>query len=321
MPALLLTTLLTLFPVSAQAPALPPPLAAEARLKFRIPEHDLFPESIAYDPVTKRFFLSSMAQSRILTIGEDGAVEEFVASDESGLLSSIGMKVDARRRVLWVCTGRFSLYAAADVAPARTGLLEFSLEDGELRRSFLGEQPSRYHIFNDLAIDAKGRVYATTTLLGSIHAVDATSDVMELFHKLPDGSHDNGITVGLEGRFLFVVVDRSVDRIDLETRERITLAFPAGEGLGVDGLYAHRDTLIGVVPRQNRIVRYHLNDARDVVVRVEDLLRDHPEFVYPTTGVVVGDSFVVVATSYADRERRDELEEQHPDVLIYELDL
>jgi hypothetical protein len=43
---------------------------------------------------------------------------------------------------------------------------------------------------------------------------------------------------------------------------------------------------------------------------------DHPDFAYPTTGVVVGDTLYLVATSFADRPRTEGSGPQHPDVVI-----
>jgi hypothetical protein len=53
--------------------------------------------------------------------------------------------------------------------------------------------------------------------------------------------------------------------------------------------------------------------------RVDILAKEHGDFAYPTTGVIVGDQLVFVATSYANVPRNTESLDQHPDVLIYEL--
>jgi hypothetical protein len=53
-------------------------------LKFTLPEHDLYPESIAYDPVSGCYYLGSMSTSRILRIHEDGTYEDFLAKQDTG---------------------------------------------------------------------------------------------------------------------------------------------------------------------------------------------------------------------------------------------
>ncbi len=326
----LLASSVTLFAPTGDAPrgsAVQADDAATSRdpgpvLLYRIPEHDFFPESIAFDPVSECYFLGSMSHRRILRLRKDGSVEDFVTAPEAGLLSSIGMKVDARRRVLWVCTGRYNLYADFDSAPARTGVVGFRLDDGGLVDEWLFPQESVYHIFNDLVVAPGGEIYATTTLMGRVYRLEPGKPKAEVVLQLAEGRHDNGVTFGPSHEHLYLAIDRTIHRLKLETRELVELAMPPGEGPGVDGLYYHEGSLVAVLPRSNRIARYFLNDDGSAVERAVDLVRGHEDFAYPTTGVIVGTSLVVVATSYADRPRKaDPTAEQHPDVLIYEVPL
>ena len=62
-----------------------------------------------------------------------------------------------------------------------------------------------------------------------------------------------------------------------------------------------------------------LNDSHTVVERFDVLASSHRDFAYPTTGVLVGDTFVLVAASYADRPRRDGVAAQHGDIYIHQL--
>jgi len=290
-------------------------------LKFTIPEHDLYPENIAYDEISGDYFLGSMSQSRIIRIHDDGSYEDFLSSSASGLSSSIGMKVDAVRRVLWVCTGRFTLYADYDAAPAMTGVLSFNVDDATPVDKWLLEQESDYHIFNDVALAANGDAYATTTLLGTVYKIPAGGGEWELILQLDAGSHNNGITLDRDGQYLFLTIDRSIYRMDLETRDLVELVVPEGEALGTDGLYFHDNSLVSMKPRFNRISQLFLNEDFSAADRVEVLAQDHEDFAYPTTGVLVGDKLVFVATSFANVPRNTESAQQHSDVLIYEVGL
>lgn len=301
---------------SAGEPATPP----ASVLKFTIPEHDLYPESIAYDTVTGCYFLGSMSTSRILRIHEDGYYEDFLAASDTGLLSSIGMKADVARRYLWVCSGRFSLYADYESAPARTGVFQFDLDDGTLIRQWTMEQESDYHIFNDLALAENGDVYATTTLIGRIYRLSPGLDEMELVHQLPSGSNNNGITLDPQEEFLFFTVDRSISRLELATGKVSELATTANEALGTDGLYFYNDALVTVMPRFKRVSVLTLNEDATAVAGARILVENHPDFAYPTTGVLVGDKLVFVATSFANVMRRADVVEQHPEVRIHEVD-
>jgi len=139
--------------------------------------------------------------------------------------------------------------------------------------------------------------------------------------QLDEGSHNNGIAFGGDGKHLFMTIDRTIHRLNLESMELRKLDIPEADALGTDGLYAFKNTLVSQKPRFNRISQIFLNDDGTGASRVEVLVENHKDFAYPTTGVLVGDKLVVVATSYADRRQRVESTDQHGDVLIYEIGL
>jgi hypothetical protein len=287
---------------------------------FTLPEYDLYPENIAFDSVSGDFFLGSMAQSRILRIHQDGSYEDFVSGLEPLLESSVGMKVDAQRRRLWVCSGRFTVFGGSATDPPQTGVLLFDLDDGSLIRSWMVDQPSPYHIFNDLVLTAEGEAYATTTLFGRIVRIDPDAEEMEVVLETPE-RHNNGITLDSSGRYLFFTLDRTISRLDLETEEVIPVQAPEGADLGTDGLYFYEGALIAVKPRFSQILRLNLNPSLDAVENLQILVQEDPELAYPTTGVVVEDRLVFVATSYADNPRNSESTRQHPEVRIHAVDL
>ena len=291
-----------------------------ARVLFTIPEYDLYPESVAYDSVSGDFFLSSMGRSGILRVHSDGSYEEFLAEPVPSLESSVGMKVDARRRRLWVCTGRYVLFGGPTEGEPRTGILLFDLDTGTQQKSWMVDQPTPSHIFNDMALTSDGDVYVTTTLLGKIFRVSPDHDEMEPIFDSP-GSHNNGITLGPKERYLYFTLDRTISRMDLQTREVIPIPVPEGAGTGTDGMYFRDGTLIVVRPGLPQIARLVLNPEQNAVSRVQVLASDDPGFAYPTTGVLVGDRLVFVGTSFVNIPRTDESPRQHPEVLICQLPL
>jgi hypothetical protein len=267
-----------------------------------------------------------MGQSRILRVHADGSYEDFVRGPAPGLESSVGMKADAGRRRLWVCGGRWTLFGGVADAPARTGVLLFDLDDGTVITKWLVDQPSPAHIFNDIVVAADGDVYVTTTLFGKVYRIAAGSDDidgaagLEVVLDTPD-SHNNGISLGPDERYLFVTLDRSINRLDLETGALIEISVPDDAGIGTDGLYFFDGSLIIVRPRFEQVARLFLNEDLDTVRRVEVLAESSAGLAYPTTGVVVDDSFVFVATSYADVPRNPDAASQHGDVVIRRLSL
>jgi len=297
-------------------------VAAQTEVLFTIPEHDLYPESIAYDQATGDFLLSSMSQSRILRIHADGSYEDFLPEGGSLVRGSgtIGMKVDAERRRLWVCVGRYFLFGGEQVAAPETGVIVFDLDDGSVINSWMVEQPSPAYIFNDIALTSDGAAFVTTTMFGSIYRLSPDSDEMELVLESP-GSHNNGITLDPDERFLFFTLDRLIRRLDLRSGAVAPVTVPDSAEVGTDGLYFVDGALVVVKPRALQISRLVLDRTLQAVDSVEVLAEGHPDFAYPTTGVIVGDDLVFVATSFADLPRDPGRVNQHPAVLIHRVAL
>jgi len=287
---------------------------------FTLPEHDFYPENIAFDPQSGDYFLGSMGQSRILRIHSDGSYQDFASGLEPLLQTSVGMKVDPSRRYLWVCTGRYTLFGGTAEGPSQTGVLLFDVDRGVLLRSWMVDQPGPAYIFNDLALANDGDAYVTTTLMGRVYRISPDSDEMELLVGQPD-TQTNGITMGPEGRYLFFTLGPTIARLDLQSREVMALTIPGDSGVGTDGMYFFDGALIVVKPRLKQIARLVLRPSLDAVERVDVLADGDPSFDYPTTGVVVGTDLVFVATSFADLPRNPESSVQHPDVLIQRLRL
>jgi hypothetical protein len=104
----------------------------------------------------------------------------------------------------------------------------------------------------------------------------------------------------VEGRLLYVAHFGGISVIELSTRETKPLAAPETVPLfGIDGLYFHENTLIGV---QNgidadRIVRFMLAPDGRSVTALRVLENNHPGFNIPTTGVLAGKSFYYISNS------------------------
>ena len=98
-----------------------------SQIAFQLPERDLVPEGICYDPISESFFLGSIEKHKILRISMDGTVETFVPPRTEGLWSVIGMRVDVERRVLWANSDQGnSVDDSAPDAAKETGIFKFN---------------------------------------------------------------------------------------------------------------------------------------------------------------------------------------------------
>ena len=100
---------------------------SHSTVAFPLTEPDLIPEDLAYDPKTRRFFVSSVRKSKIITA--DG--KEFAKAD----CSILALAVDAERRILWATTGWVAQCEGCNKSDeAKTALLAFDLDSGALKR-------------------------------------------------------------------------------------------------------------------------------------------------------------------------------------------
>ncbi len=269
---------------------------------FRLSERDLIPEGIAYDPVEKHFYVGSIYRRKIVRIDAAGRATTFVGEMQDGLLSVLGMKVDAVRRVLWAATeGHLDMKDARPADAGRSALVMFDLRSGRsLRRLEIAPDPGP-HLFNDLAVDAEGTVYLTDSAAGSVYRVTAKENQLQLLIGPRALEYPNGIALASDGRRLFVAHVAGIAIVDLATRRLSPLRAPAGETLAdIDGLWRDEHRLLAV---QNglspaRVVELALDEHEGRVTGVRILERGHPLFAsIPTTGVVADGWYYYIANA------------------------
>ena len=195
---------------AAPATAAPPPpdagVLARGQVAFRIAERDLYPESVAWDPARRAFYLGGMYKRKIVKVEEDGRVSDFVPSGRDGLWTVLGMKVDASRRELWANTcnlGRGPAMVNPEPATVgRAAVFRYDLDTGRLVRRYDGPEEPRPLCFNDLDLTAAGDAYISSGS-GGIYRVDRARDALELFTAAPD-LLVNGLALSADGRKLYL---------------------------------------------------------------------------------------------------------------------
>ena len=270
---------------------------SRSRSAFTIAEPDLIPEGAAWDPKTRTLFVGSLHKAKVVAIGPDGKARDFVRPGQDGLWQVLGMKVDAARSALWVCSAEGD--APGGNTARRSGLFRFDLETGRLTRKYPAPAGGR-HLFNDLVVTEAGEVYLTDSEEGSLYRLPAGGKALEVF--VPGGTlgYPNGIALSAGERFLYVAHAPGIVVWNRTTGERFPLPAPDNVTLaGIDGLYFHRGSLVavqnGVEP--NRVVAFPLSARLDRVTGCRVLERGNPLFDIPTTGAVAGDGFYFMANT------------------------
>jgi hypothetical protein len=282
------------------------PPVVRSTTAFLIHERDLFPEGIAYDPVGKTLYLSSLEKHKIVAVRFDGSAKDFKSSGQDGLGETLGMKVDAKRRILWVVSDHFVPRAQNNTD--RQGLFQYDLTTGTLRFKHLLPLGAKGFL-NDVALNSDGDAFTTNTDTGEVFRASPEHDGLEQFLPPNSVTQANGIAVSPDDKLLFVAGWIGIARVDIATRHVQLLTKPHNVAdANIDGLYFYKDSLIGIQNpdvHPGRVMRYYLNLARNTIQRAEVLEAYNPIFDVPTTGAKVGDSLFFAANSQLDKRKQD----------------
>jgi hypothetical protein len=279
----------------AEMEAALPRVNADAPRTLTLADKAFLPEGIAYDAASKRFFLGSTIRRQIVAVSEAGGAAVFSTVTDA-LDSVLGLVVDsARNELLAVSTNGFT---ETDQTKRRNTVVIYDLKTGAQRQRI--EFPQAQQL-NDLAVAPDGTMYVSDTLAGRVWKVAASRTAVNALTAAGAIRGANGIALAPDTGHLYVAAGRYVARVSTETGESTPLPLPARQTLAaVDGLYWHMGTLIGVHNSTNpgRVVRAHLAQDGLTVSKVETLLsHHHPDILEPTTGVIVGTTFHLLATT------------------------
>ena len=214
----------------------------------------------------------------------------------------MGMKVDAKRRLLWVCTAghaQMSNYKPED--NGRSGVFKYDLRTGRLLKKYLLPEKQGGHWLGDLVLNSRGDVFTSDSISPAIYFIDHRNDELQPFLETSDFVNPQGLAFTPDEDHLFMA-DYSLGLflIDLKSRHYEKVGPPPHTTLlGIDGLYADGKNLIGVQNgiNPNRVVRLELADNFRSVKRLDVLEVNHPLFNEPTLGVLVKKQFYVIANS------------------------
>ncbi len=251
-----------------------------------LPEKELIPEDLAYDPADGRFFVSSVRQRKILALDREGKFSDFTALAEAPVMA---LAADAARRWLWATTAE----------NGKSAVLKYSLDTGKLLRRYdppAGEK----HEMGDMTVSAAGDAFISDGL-GSLYRIARAADRLELLFGPGTFRSPQTPAVTPDGRRLFVPdYSRGIAVVDLATRGVSLLPHPADLSLGgIDGLYLAGGTMVAVQngTAPERLIRMRLDEGLTRVVEWSVIEANWPGLGDPTHGVVVKDQFYFIANS------------------------
>ncbi len=268
------------------------PVTFETREAFRTKERDLVPEGLAYDERRNVFFLGSLNRRKIVEIGRDGNISDFVPEGRFGLLPVRGIRLDPADDTVW---------AGSFTDSGQTELLHFDAT-GKLLARFKPEGAGK-HGFNDLVIRKNGEVITTDSLANAVFRLDPAAHAFKALPVYRPLFYPYGIALGGDDDTLYVADSLGVVKVDLASGKNVNVdPGPRSTLAGINGLYWHNGSLIGI---QNgigspRVAAFHLSSDGLRVTR-STVLENRTHFcVFPTTGAVVGSDFFFIANSQID---------------------
>jgi sugar lactone lactonase YvrE len=281
-----------------------------SRVAFEVPDSDLLTEGIAYDSANGVFFVGSVRKGKILRVTGDGRTSVF-ATVEGGRWAPLGLRVDGRRRTLWVAAAALPQVAAYQAADSgRSAILQYDLRSGRLTGRY-EPRDADAHAIGDLIVNRAGDVFATDSRAPVVYRIAAGTDSLERFIRSPLLLSAQGLALTPDERSLYVAdYSRGILRVNLADRG-VTLLQTADSvlALGIDGLYHHRGHLIGIQNgvKPHRVVRLTLAPDGDRILKTRVLERTHPRYDEPTLGVLVGEDLFYIANSQWERFGQDGL--------------
>jgi sugar lactone lactonase YvrE len=260
------------------------PPVHRADIAFTIPETDLFPEGIAYDPGRHEFYLGSMYRKKIIRTTETGRAVDFVKPDRYDLGPVGGVHVDPVDHSIW---------AATDPLEAKPSELVHFNAQGKLLERYPTPGPGS-HDLNDLVIRNLREIYLSDTFGHAAYRFDRKSHEFTALALPRPLFYPNGITVSGDASLLYVADSMGVIVVDLANNAARELDPGKGNTLaGIDGLYWYKNGLLAVQYGTGtfRVARFGLSPEGFRVTSTEILEYRSPLLTFPTTGAIAGNKF------------------------------
>jgi sugar lactone lactonase YvrE len=275
-----------------QAPVSPP------EVFVALDNPPLQPEGITYDPTGQLLYIGSLT-GEVWKVDLNGKRTLFAGANAS-LRDVLGLKVDAKRRLLWFVDGVFpDLFATGE--PKKdlgiTAVHAFDLRTRTRVRHCLVDDRPTLHGFNDLALASNGDVYVTDSTTSTIYRLPRGECNLEVVMQDDAVTFPNGIVITADSSRLYVAHVEGISAVDVRTGRRTQLTVPrTGAVNSIDGLAWDGPDLLGLQtsPYLARTARIRLSGDGLAVREVVTMSSRPPLGLNQTTGVVVGRHFYTV---------------------------
>jgi sugar lactone lactonase YvrE len=299
---------------------------------FVLKDRSLHTEGIEYDPTHKAFYFGSIHKRKIIKATPDGKATDFCPSAFEGMTSIFGIKVDAKRNLLWACASPMEEMENYD-STARSAVFQFELSSGKLIHKYQMLLNKNNCVFGDLILSKSGKVFISDSKNNDIYTINEKTSQIEPYYSSPEFWNIQGLAFSPDEKYLFIAdYVKGIYRLDIKTRALIEVKNNAEISTGpvslkgIDGIYFYNNSLIAIQNGVNplRSTQYYLNKGLTEVIGFEIIDRNHPSFGEPTLGVIDGKDFYYIANSqwggYTD-DHKIKPDDQLKDIVILKYSL
>jgi len=268
---------------------------AKATLAWELQDTGLLPEDIDYDASTKRFFLTSVLENKIVTVGLDGKIRDFAPAPDRWPM--LALKLDVQRHRLWateVALKGFSNVQKSDWG--RSAVLCYSPDNGKLWFRVEGPEGSA---LGDMALMRDGAPIVSDGEGGGVYRINDGKTLERIDRG--DFISPQTPSVSADGSSLYVPdYLRGIGILDLSTRQVRWLSMDNRFILnGIDGLYLFGDRVLAVQNGSSpeRVIAFRLDPSHGKVISQDVIESATATIGDPTHGVIVGSDFYYIANS------------------------
>ena len=255
-------------------------------------EQDLFPEGIAIDVRTKKLYLNSLKNNKIVSSSLDGNnPKTFLETNKHNYLSGFGMTIKGD-----------TLYALGNSLTGdknKSILLLLQISSGELIDSYSIDD-SGFHYWNDLAISATNEIFITDSESNKIYKIQRPGKTIEIYLDAEKIPNSNGITISQSDEYLYFASNKGICVVERKSKKIINK--PKTNYSGIDGLKYYKNSLYGIVNgwrdnSKNGLFKFELNKAGTKILGKEKMIEFTEEFKIPTTfDILDGNIYFVMNT-------------------------
>lgn len=269
---------------------------SRASTVFSLPDSNLLAEDLDFDPNTRRFFITSVREKKIVSVDGSGKMADFAKSPDNW--SMLAIKVDSSRGVVWATEVAMQGFIFAPESDwGRSAVLSYDIRNGTLLGRVEGPRGSA---LGDMVLTPDGGIIVSDGEGGGVYHLLPKHTELE---RLDGGEFISPQTPALhpDGKHVFVPdYVRGIGVLEIATKQVQWLSMEGRFALnGIDGLYFDHGLLIAVQngTSPERVVTFRMDPALTKIQSETIIERSTETLGDPTHGVIVGKDFYYIANS------------------------